>query len=231
MSLFTDFSSVRTRARAPFSGLLLASAAVLLSACGSLPDKPQRATLYDFGPGPLPMAATPATPAAPAAQRPALTLPDIEATGRLDGTQLLYRLGYADPQVLHAYGQARWSQAPGQLLRQRLRESLSAQRAVLGPDEAASIARQDGRVPDVLRISLDEFSHYFQAPQQSTGLVRLRATLLRNGPAGDRVLAQRSFTVQRPAPTADAPGGVKALTAATDAAVAEIMQWIEAAQR
>ena len=161
----------------------------------------------------------------------ALTLPDVEVTGRLDGTQLLYRLGYADAQVLHAYGQARWSQAPGQLLRQRLRDTLSAQRTVLGPDEAAAIARQDGRVPDVLRISLDEFSHYFQAPQQSTGLVRLRATLLRNGAAGDRVLAQRSFTVQRPAPTADAPGGVKALTAATDAAVAELTQWIEATQR
>lgn len=214
--------------RAVAGWLLAGAAAVLLSACGSLPDKPQRATLYDFGPGPLPTAAAPATPAA---QRPALTLPDIEVTGRLDGTQLLYRLGYADAQVLHAYGQARWSQAPGQLLRQRLRDTLSAQRTVLGPDEAAAIARQDGRVPDVLRISLDEFSHYFQAPQQSTGLVRLRATLLRNGAAGDRVLAQRSFTVQRPAPTANAPGGVKALTAATDAAVAELTQWIEATQR
>ena len=214
--------------RAVAGWLLAGAAAALLGACGSLPDKPQRATLYDFGPGPLPTAASTALPAAP---RPALTLPDIDVTGRLDGTQLLYRLGYADAQVLHAYGQARWSQAPGQLLRQRLRDALSAQRTVLGADEAASIARQDGRVPDVLRISLDEFSHYFQAPQQSAGLVRLRATLLRNGPAGDRVLAQRSFTVQRPAPTADAPGGVKALTAASDAAVAELAQWIEAAQR
>lgn len=231
MPLFTDPCRVRRWPRAALSGLLLASAAALLGACGALPDKPQRATLYDFGPGPLPMAATPAGAAPPAAQRPALTLPDVEVTGRLDGTQLLYRLGYADAQVLHAYGQARWSQAPGQLLRQRLRDTLSAQRTVLGPDEAAAIARQDGRVPDVLRISLDEFSHYFQAPQQSTGLVRLRATLLRNGAAGDRVLAQRSFTVQRPAPTADAPGGVKALTAATDAAVAELTQWIEATQR
>lgn len=176
--------------RAHAARLLLAAAALALAACGSLPDKPQRATLYDFGPGPLPTAAATTTPAA---QRPALTLPDIEATGRLESTQLLYRLGYADAQVLHAYGQARWSQAPGQLLRHRLRDALSAQRTVLGADEAASIARQDGRVPDVLRISLDEFSHYFQAPQQSAGLVRLRATLLRNGAAGDRVLAQRSL--------------------------------------
>lgn len=220
--------TVHCRARTPAAWLLAGAVALLLSACGSLPDKPQRATLYDFGPGAL---QTAAASVAPATQRPALTLPDVEVAGRLDGTQLLYRLGYADAQVLHAYGQARWSQPPAQLLRQRLRDSLAQQGTVLSSDEAAAIARQDGRVPDVLRISIDEFSHYFQAPQQSSGLVRLRATLLRNGAAGDRVLAQRSFTVQRPAPTVDAPGGVKALTAATDAAVAELTQWIEATQR
>lgn len=214
---------LRRRPHGVATWLLAGAAAALLGACGSLPDKPQRATLYDFGPGPLQAAA--ASPA-PAAQRPALTLPEVEVTGRLDGTQLLYRLGYADAQVLHAYGQARWSQSPGQLLRQRLREALSDQRTVLGPGEAAGIARSEGRVPDVLRVSLDEFSHYFESPGQSTGLLRLRATLLRNGAGGDRVLAQRSFTVQRPAPTADAAGGVKALTAAGDAAISEIVQWV-----
>ena len=45
-------------------------------------------------------------------------------------------------------------------------------------------------------------------------------------PGGDRVLAQRSFTAQRPAPTADAPGGVKALAAASDAVVAELVAWV-----
>ena len=214
-------SPLRRRPRAPLAGLLAGMAALLLGACGALPDKPQRATLYDFGPGALQAAAD-----APAARRPAITLPEIEAVGRLDSSQLLYRLGYADAQVLHAYGQARWSQAPGQLLRQRLRDALAQQRTVLNQDEAAGIARTEGRVPDVLRVSLDEFSHYFESPSQSAGLLRLRATLLRNGAGGDRVVAQRSFTVQRPAPTADATGGVKALTAAGDAAIAEIVQWV-----
>ncbi|WP_399681228.1 ABC-type transport auxiliary lipoprotein family protein [Xenophilus sp.] len=214
--------TVRRPLRTPAAWLLAGAAALLLGACGSLPDKPQRATLYDFGPGGLQVNAA----AAPAAQRPAITLPEVEVAGRLDGTQLLYRLGYADAQVLHAYGQARWSQPPAQLLRQRLRDSLAQQRTVLNPDEAAGIARSEGRVPDVLRLSLDEFSHYFQSPGQSAGLLRLRATLLRNGAGGDRVVAQRSFTVQRPAPTADAAGGVKALTAASDAAIAEVAQWV-----
>jgi cholesterol transport system auxiliary component len=56
--------------------------------------------------------------------------------------------------------------------------------------------------------------------------VRVRCTLLENSAAGERLVAQRTFTVQRPAPTADAAGGVRALSAATDAAAAEIAGWL-----
>ena len=200
----------------------LSAAALVLAGCGALPDKPQRATLYDFGPG-----LSASAPAGTAAL-PALALADIETNPRLDGTQLLYRLGYADVNELRPYGQSRWSVPPAQLLRQRLRDGLAQQRPVLGPEESASIARVDGRVPDTLRVSLEEFSHYFESPGSSVGLVRLRATLIRSTPGGDRVIGQRSLTVQRPAPSADAPGGVKALAAASDAAVAELVQWVDA---
>ncbi len=67
----------------------------------------------------------------------------------------------------------------------------------------------------------------FAAPDSSAGLIRLRATLLEDTPAGEQLLAQRVVVVQRPAPTADAPGGVRALAAATDAAVEEIAQWLQ----
>ncbi|WP_412510151.1 ABC-type transport auxiliary lipoprotein family protein [Variovorax paradoxus] len=199
-------------------------ALLLLAGCSALPDKPARATLYDFGPGP----AAPA-PAAnpPAAALPTLALAEIESNTRLDSTQILYRLGYADANELRPYGQSRWSLAPAQLLRQRLRDALAERRTVLGPEESATIARAEGKVPDTLRISLDEFSHYFDSASSSAGLVRLRATLIRGTTGGDRVLGQRSFTVRRPAPSADAPGGVKALAAATDAAVAEVVQWVD----
>lgn len=199
-------------------------ALLLLAGCSALPDKPARATLYDFGPGP----AAPA-PAAnpPAAALPTLALAEIESNTRLDSTQILYRLGYADANELRPYGQSRWSLAPAQLLRQRLRDALAERRTVLGPEESATIARAEGKVPDTLRISLDEFSHYFESASSSAGLVRLRATLIRGTTGGDRVLGQRSFTVRRPAPSADAPGGVKALAAATDAAVAEVVQWVD----
>ncbi|WP_431274411.1 ABC-type transport auxiliary lipoprotein family protein [Variovorax ureilyticus] len=201
-------------------GALLA--ALLLAGCGALPDKPIRATLYDFGPGPV--SAAPARAGTPAL--PPLALADIEANTRLDGTQMLYRLGYADANEVRPYGQSRWSQAPAQLLRQRLREALAATRPVLGPEESASIARTEGRVPDTLRVTLVEFSHFFESPSASVGLIRVNATLIRTAPGGDRVLAQRSFTVQRPAPSNDAPGGVKALAAASDAVVADIVAWV-----
>ncbi|TWD87515.1 cholesterol transport system auxiliary component [Variovorax beijingensis] len=200
-------------------------ALLLLAGCGALPDKPARATLYDFGPGLAASAAAAANP--PAAALPTLALAEIESNTRLDGTQILYRLGYADANELRPYGQSRWSLPPAQLLRQRLRDALSERRTVLGPEESATIARAEGKVPDTLRISLDEFSHYFDSASSSVGLVRLRATLIRGTTGGDRVLGQRTFTVRRPAPSADAPGGVKALAAATDAAVAEVVQWVD----
>ncbi|WP_405546821.1 ABC-type transport auxiliary lipoprotein family protein [Variovorax paradoxus] len=208
--------------RAACAGLALL--VLLLAGCGALPDKPARATLYDFGPGPAASAAA-ASPAA--AALPTLALAEIESNTRLDGTQILYRLGYADANELRPYGQSRWSLPPAQLLRQRLRDALAERRTVLGPEEAATIARAEGKVPDTLRISLDEFSHYFESAGSSVGLVRMRATLIRGTTGGDRVLGQRSFTVRRPAPSADAAGGVKALAAATDTAVAEIVQWVD----
>ncbi|MDQ0026344.1 cholesterol transport system auxiliary component [Variovorax paradoxus] len=199
-------------------------ALLIIAGCGALPDKPVRATLYDFGPG----AATEASAAQPpAAALPTLALAEIESNTRLDGTQILYRLGYADANELRPYGQSRWSLPPAQLLRQRLRDALAERRTVLGPDESATLARAQGKVPDTLRISLDEFSHYFESAGSSVGLVRLRATLIRGGSGGDRVVGQRTFTVRRPAPSANAPGGVKALAAATDGVVAEVVQWVD----
>jgi cholesterol transport system auxiliary component len=204
--------------------LAIGGLAVLLLAagCGALPDRPVRSALYDFGPGPV--TASPAPAAAPSL--PPIALADVDATSRLDGTQMLYRLGYADANEVRPYGQSRWSQAPAQLLRQRLREALAVNRTVLGPEESATIARTQGRVPDTLRVSLEEFSHFFESPEKSVGLVRVNATFIRSNPGGDRVLTQRSFTAQRPAPSNDAPGGVKALAAASDAVVADLVAWV-----
>jgi len=196
-------------------------AAGLAGCAGFTPDKPARPTLYDFGPG--------ATTAQPAAQQPALpslVLADIEASGSLDGSAVLYRLGYANPNELRPYAHARWSAPPPQLIRQRLRQQLARERAVLDPGDSAALARGGGAAPRVLRLDLEEFSQVFESQAQSWGLLRLRATVMDNTLAGEKLLAQRSFVVRQPAPTPDAPGGVRALSAATDDAAEQIGQWL-----
>lgn len=198
---------------------------LLLGACSALPDKPIRAALYDFGPGPL---TTPASTRQ--APLPPLALADISTPGGvLDNQSVLYRLGYANAQNLRPYSQARWSMPPAQLVRQRLREALSRSRAVLNAGEGPALNRgpNQGVLPRVLQLELEEFSHFFEAPASSVGLVRLRATLVETTPTGEKLLAQRNFTVQRPAASADAAGGVRALTAATDAAIEEISTWLQ----
>ena len=216
-------SARQSRAFARFGLMFLV--ALTLAACSALPDKPLRAALYDFGPGLLDT--PPATRQAPL---PPLALSDISTPGgALDNQAVLYRLAYADAQQLRPYSQARWSMPPAQLVRQRLRETLGRDRAVFNAGEGPALNRSAalGPPPRTLQLQLEEFSHLFASPASSTGLVRLHATLVENTPSGEKLLAQRYFTVQRPATSADAAGGVRALTAATDAAIGEISSWLQ----
>jgi len=206
-----------------FSAFSLLVATVALTACASLPDKPVRAAVYDFGPGTL--VAQPANRMAPL---PAMALAEIEASPALDSTAVLYRLAYADAQQLRPYAQARWSMTPAQLVHQRLREHLSQRRAVINPGERVVLATgAPAAAPLTLRIELEEFSQLFEAADKSVGLLRLRATVVQATAQGDKLVAQRSVVIQRPGASADAPGGVRALTAATDAAIAELDTWLQ----
>jgi cholesterol transport system auxiliary component len=128
---------------------------------------------------------------------------------------LLYRLQYQDAQQLRPYAQARWSVPPAQLVRARLRDALLTQGAVLS---------SEGNTPWVLRVELDEFSQIFASPEASLGLVRLRASLLKN----EQLIGQTTVLARANAPSQDAAGGVKALTAATDDAVRQLSAWLNA---
>lgn len=216
------FSARGCCTKAVFPLILMAG---LLGGC-ALPDKPMRATMYDFGPGLLATAPGPRQ-----AQLPPLAIDDITtAGGALDNMAVLYRLGYADDQQLRPYSTARWSMPPPQLVRQRLREQLSQRRAVFNARESVALNRsQSTALPLLLRLQLEEFSQLFNTPESSVGLIRLRATLVELTPTGEKLLGQRSVVVQRPAPSADAAGGVRALTAATDAAIEELDQWLQQA--
>lgn len=186
---------------------------LLLSGCAlPLPDKPVRPQPYDLGPA-LPLAAN----AAPGG--PALALDRVESSAAIDGTAVIYRLMHSEGgQQPRPYAQARWTMSPPQLLTQRLREALSATRPVVEP--GAGLAAVE------LRAELDEFAQIFSSPGTSEGVVRLRVTAVSPTTKADRLLGQRTFTVRKPAASADAAGGVSALRAATDEAVQQVVAWV-----
>lgn len=185
----------------------------LLTGCNSAPVS--HSAVYDFGPGATrPEISNRMAPLAP------LLLADVEASSALEGNALLYRLVYADAQQLRPYAQARWSMPPAQLLRQRLRELLGQRRSVL----AATDAVAPGTL--ALRVELEEFSQLFESAQSSAGLVRVRATLSRTG-SPPKPLAQTSFVVQKPAASADAAGGVRALAQASEVLTQQVDQWLQ----
>ncbi len=184
---------------------------LLLSACAG-PGTGVRPMVYDFGPGP----ATGATTAG-GIQGPTLRIEMIDANPALESTAMLYRLAYANSQQLQPYALARWSMTPSQLLGQRVREHLSQRYTLLRPGDKDAGAR-------TLRIELDEFSQLFTAPDSSVALLRLRASVT---PTGTTAAAQRSIIVQRSAPSADAPGGARAMSVATEVALQELDLWLQ----
>ena len=198
-------------ARAVFLSL---ASALMLGACSlPLPDKPVRPEPYDLGP-PLPLAAS------TTATGPALAVDTVEANAAIDGTAVVYRLLYSgDGQQPRPYAQARWVMSPPQLVSQRLREAFSATRPVV--DVGMGLAQLE------LRAQLDDFSQVFSGPGASEGVVRLRLTLIAPASATQRLLGQHTVVVRQPAQTADAPGGVAALRAATDEAVRQAVAWVQ----
>ena len=205
-----------------------------LAGC-TLPRPANTPVVYDFGPGALQT-----TPSTRIANLPPLEFSTPQTSTALNSTAVLYRLAYADAQQLKPYTMARWSMPPAQLIGQRLRAQLGQSRAIVAPGDisparppratasAASVAIAAATPAPLLNLhlELEEFSQLFDALEHSSGVLRLRATVTQRGTAGDLLLAQRSFIVQKNAPTADASGGVRALTAATDQAILEIDVWL-----
>lgn len=181
-------------------------AALLLTAC-IVPEPAVRPQAYDFGPPPA--ATGPAAPNAAVVQ-----VMDVQAPRGMDGNYVQYRLAYADAQALKPYASSRWAMAPTQLLTQRLKQRLAMQGGVVSSGDALSAL--------LLKTELEQFDQVFDTATASRGVVRLRATLIKDR----RLLAQRTFVVTRDAPSADAQGGVQALSAASDAMLGELAAWV-----
>ncbi|MGH8600804.1 MAG: ABC-type transport auxiliary lipoprotein family protein, partial [Burkholderiales bacterium] len=75
-----------------------------------------------------------------------------------------------------------------------------------------------------LQVDLDDFSQSFGAPGTSQVNLQLRASLIDLD--NHRLVAQKNFSLQRTAPTPDAPGAVSALAAAAEQAADELVGWV-----
>ena len=196
------------RNHAVLPAFVFAALALLLSAC-SLP-RAESPALFDLGP----LRADTRAPAQPALSPVAIA--DIAAPGWLDRPLMYFRLNYENDQNPRPYAHSRWTMPPAQLIAQRLKWRMTqAGNVVLSASDSAL------DVP-LLRIEADDFTQYFDSPDHSISQIVLRASAFR----GRTLLGQTTFTRQAPAPTPDAEGGARALATASDAAIADIMQWL-----
>ncbi|HZW11730.1 MAG TPA: ABC-type transport auxiliary lipoprotein family protein [Noviherbaspirillum sp.] len=181
----------------------------MLLAAGCAGNQSSPTTVYDLGP--LDTRQATAIPGLPP-----VAIAEIQGPGWLDSTLIFYRLNYSNTQQPKPYAHARWTMPPAQLLLQRLKVRITQAGGV-----AVAASHGATNVP-VLRVEADEFSQNFDAPDSSTAQVGLRASVYK----GRTLVAHKGFLRQVPAPSADAEGGVKALAAASDAAITDLMMWL-----
>ncbi len=148
-----------------------------------------------------------------------IAVPDIEAAPPLDSNAFGYRLNYSAANQPRTYADSEWSTAPANLITRAVRIRLADQFYVAQtPFELADFT---------LLVTLDEFTQVFDSPQASAGVVRLRATITRDG----RIVAQRTFSERSSALSADAAGGASALGEASHAALEALAGWTDGVVR
>ena len=185
---------------------------LLLAACSAIPQAPEQPAIWDLG-------TPPALQSAAAPTGAPLALGTIRTTPTFDNDAILYRLLYAADGDMQPrpYAHSRWAAPVPQLLAQRLQQILSAHRPVLDAG--------NGRLATFeLRLNLEEFAQHFASESESSGVIRLRATLMGGQPR--HFIAQRTFQASAAAPTPDAPGGVQALRTATHVITNQIDAWL-----
>lgn len=184
---------------------------LLLAGCSAGPATRDTPVTYDFGP-------QQADTGGAKTLRASVLLQSIAAPVWLDTPAIVYRLAYQDAARQQSYANSRWATAPASLLAQRLRSRLAA------ASEGGVVSGSDGARADyALRVELEEFSQVFDAADRSRGVVVARASLVNT--AKRSLIAQRGFSVERAAGSADADGGVRALTAASSELIDAIIAW------
>jgi len=129
---------------------------------------------------------------------------------------MYYRLAYQNAAVPLPYAESEWVMSPAALLTERLRSS-----AAVHADGGTRLVGVRTTEVYTLHSELLEFEQIFDAPDRSHGALRLRATL-----QGEGVWAQRTFAIDRPAPTPNAAGGVIALAECSEELARLVEGWV-----
>lgn len=138
------------------------------------------------------------------------SIANVQSGDALNTRRIRYRLAYQNAQQVAYYADSRWTAPPAELLTQTLR------------NRQAPAASSNSCL---LTLSLESFDHVFDSPTASHGLVQISASLQQK--KSHQVLASRTFQASSPAPTADAAGGVAALSKASDQLAGELLTWAE----
>ncbi|MDS4014933.1 MAG: hypothetical protein RKP46_11355 [Candidatus Accumulibacter sp.] len=178
-------------------------AACFLAGCANTARYAGGSQVYDFG--------LPARGLADTARWAPIAL-EVKGPAWIDSPAITYRLLYDDRLKLRGYVDSRWAAAPPLLLAQRWRQLVG-----LGGSSGQSAANC------LLRFELEEFSHVFDTPQSSRGVLHGRFALL---DARRRTIAEGALSEERPAVSADARGGVGALLAAADESGRQLAEWL-----
>lgn len=187
--------------------LLILLGCALAAGCAT---RSEPSALYDFGP----LRAD--YPGSKAGGLPPLSMAEINAPAWLDSQLMYFRLGYANRQQTRPYANSRWSMPPAQLFGQRLKARIAQAGGVVlsATDGAAGLP--------LLRLDADDMMQNFDSASHSTVQLSVRATVL----SGRSPLAQKTFSRQALAPSADAAGGAAAMAAASDALIDDMLFWL-----
>ena len=180
------------------------------SGCSLMTSRAPPKTAFDFGP------AANARADSAFLSQVQLVVYDVSAPTWMDGTAMYYRLAYRNAAVPLPYAESEWVMSPPALLTERLRSSA----AVHSDGEVRPVA-VNTRAVYALHSELLEFEQIFDAPDRSHGVLSLRVTL-----EGEGVWMERTFTVERPARTPNAAGGVTALTECSDELARRLGEWV-----
>ncbi|MGD8327022.1 MAG: ABC-type transport auxiliary lipoprotein family protein [Sphingomonadales bacterium] len=191
---------------------ILSAATLSLSACGPIVELPGE------GPAPSVFTLSDASPTTDLSLNlPAkLFIEDLGSDTLLATNRIAIRLGPTEVQYLP---QARWSDEPQRLFRERLQAALE------GIEGLTALGAKALEVPTDYRLKLQ--LRAFNAKETSSGLiadVRLSAILVAT--QGSEIMATRRFAASRDIASSDTQDVVTALDAAHADVIADISSWL-----